>query len=479
MQLIIQTRSATDNSNLKFKMSDHVHMRAIPLRVNHNNNSLLTPQRTASFAVPTHPYSRRAAMLHRSASYAHSLPYGQNSAQPNALAGYHKMAELKQRVRKKRESNASNAALSSLQDGYALPRLVGTKVDNGYSVQTQPLLASSSFSSSNSQQSKQSYSHQPMPKKPPRHSKSISLHHSNSMLVQPTNYLNGYIKPTYRHKPQYSSMQYNQPHSLQMSMGTHLQQPQSLQTQHVSPSLHTPSQPYSSPQNTSYSSPQQYLPSPVQAIPRLHYSSSFHIPSSYQPPSHTYQSNLKFQHSVLNPQLSASCPKFDPHATQPIYPDFEELNVKTLSASNLRLPSYPNVIETRSSPQLPSYPDNLPISPYYTSISRLQPPEGGVYREPPMLNDKLFPRDAVWNEDGVGISGTIGPGNISNGLIGTKGPHLQVRGLVYDNRTSKDRSHLLDGISFEVRGGEMLAVMATDGEYSFLFHVVSAAIINL
>ena len=85
-----------------------------------------------------------------------------------------------------------------------------------------------------------------------------------------------------------------------------------------------------------------------------------------------------------------------------------------------------------------------------------------------MLNDKLFPRDAVWNDDGVGISGTIGPGNLSNGLIGTKGPHLQVRGLVYDNRSSKERSHLLDGISFEVRGGEMLAVMATDGEYKIL-----------
>ena len=82
-----------------------------------------------------------------------------------------------------------------------------------------------------------------------------------------------------------------------------------------------------------------------------------------------------------------------------------------------------------------------------------------------MLNDKLFPRDAVWNDDGIGISGTIGPGNMSNGLTGTKGPHLQVRGLVYDNRSSKERSHLLDGVSFEVRGGEILAVMATDGEY--------------
>ena len=39
-----------------------------------------------------------------------------------------------------------------------------------------------------------------------------------------------------------------------------------------------------------------------------------------------------------------------------------------------------------------------------------------------------------------------------------------MRGLVYETKSSKERSHLLDGISFEVRGGEILAVMATDGE---------------
>jgi len=85
-----------------------------------------------------------------------------------------------------------------------------------------------------------------------------------------------------------------------------------------------------------------------------------------------------------------------------------------------------------------------------------------------MLNDKLFPRDAFWTEEGLNVTGTVGPGNMTSGLHGTKGPHLQVRGLVYDKRRSQDRSLMLDGVSLEVKGGEILAVMATDGEYCTL-----------
>ncbi|XP_042227847.1 uncharacterized protein LOC121870137 [Homarus americanus] len=79
-----------------------------------------------------------------------------------------------------------------------------------------------------------------------------------------------------------------------------------------------------------------------------------------------------------------------------------------------------------------------------------QPPDGTAYREPPMLNDKLFPRDNPWPEEGG---------------MGIKGPHLQVRGLVYETHGRGGRTHLLDGISLEARGGEVLAVMATNGEY--------------
>lgn len=70
-----------------------------------------------------------------------------------------------------------------------------------------------------------------------------------------------------------------------------------------------------------------------------------------------------------------------------------------------------------------------------------------------MLNDKLFPRDNPWPEDGG---------------LGLKGPHLQVRGLVFETRGRGGRTHLLDGITLEARGGEVLAVLATNGEYYWL-----------
>ncbi|XP_066990299.1 ATP-binding cassette sub-family G member 8 isoform X1 [Macrobrachium rosenbergii] len=92
-----------------------------------------------------------------------------------------------------------------------------------------------------------------------------------------------------------------------------------------------------------------------------------------------------------------------------------------------------------------------------------QPPEATGYREPPMLNDKLFPRDNPWPDDmGVG------------GGMGFKGPHLQVRGLVYETRGQGGRTHLLDGISVEARGGEVLAIMATnENEGSCLLDVLA------
>ncbi|XP_037795975.1 ATP-binding cassette sub-family G member 8-like [Penaeus monodon] len=88
-----------------------------------------------------------------------------------------------------------------------------------------------------------------------------------------------------------------------------------------------------------------------------------------------------------------------------------------------------------------------------------QPPDANGYRDPPMLNDKLFPRDNPWPDEGG---------------MGAKGPHLQVRGLVYETRGRGGRTHLLDGISLEARGGEVLAVMATnDSEGSCLLDVLA------
>ncbi|XP_045119789.1 ATP-binding cassette sub-family G member 8-like isoform X1 [Portunus trituberculatus] len=73
--------------------------------------------------------------------------------------------------------------------------------------------------------------------------------------------------------------------------------------------------------------------------------------------------------------------------------------------------------------------------------------DGTPHRDPPMLNDKLFPRDNPWAEEVGGV--------------GMKTPHLQIRGLVYETHGHGGRTHLLDNISLEARGGEVLAVLAT------------------
>lgn len=52
-------------------------------------------------------------------------------------------------------------------------------------------------------------------------------------------------------------------------------------------------------------------------------------------------------------------------------------------------------------------------------------------------------------------------------------PHLQVRGLEVESRRSR-RHLLLQGISLEVRGGELMAIMATSGECNKLILKVKA-----
>lgn len=99
------------------------------------------------------------------------------------------------------------------------------------------------------------------------------------------------------------------------------------------------------------------------------------------------------------------------------------------------------------------HPSNLPISKGYTSFSRLQPLEGATYREPPILNDKFFPRDPPWGED------------IGGNPYGPKAPHLQLRGIIVETKGPNGGgwTPLLDGISIEVKGGEVIAIMATTG----------------
>ena len=119
--------------------------------------------------------------------------------------------------------------------------------------------------------------------------------------------------------------------------------------------------------------------------------------------------------------------------------------------TNKNVSKQTNTLPKESSKNLPSYPNVLPTSFGYTSSSRLQPPDGVNYREPPILNDKLFPRD-----EEIGIAAPPG----------FKSPHLQMRGIVVETKTSKEGglTPLLDGISMEIEGGELMAVMTTSGE---------------
>lgn len=108
---------------------------------------------------------------------------------------------------------------------------------------------------------------------------------------------------------------------------------------------------------------------------------------------------------------------------------------------------------------------------------------GGVsYRhEAPMLNDKYFPRDQL------PISMVNGFSNGKSGGIdydGFKFPHLQLRNVTFDRRRGGGTGgvggeRVLDGITMEARGGELVAVMATRGKLylklnsctvSFSFH---------
>lgn len=88
---------------------------------------------------------------------------------------------------------------------------------------------------------------------------------------------------------------------------------------------------------------------------------------------------------------------------------------------------------------------------------------GGMYsREAQLLNDKFFPRDTFI---------TTFLGDVEGGVF--KHPHLQVRNLSYEVRDKagffrkstlpygQERFRLLDSITLEVHGGEILAVMAT------------------
>lgn len=69
----------------------------------------------------------------------------------------------------------------------------------------------------------------------------------------------------------------------------------------------------------------------------------------------------------------------------------------------------------------------------------------GYGKEPPMLNDKLFPKDQMLGE--------------------AKGPHLQVRDLHCDRRVDGAWRRLVEGATFEARSGDLVGIMTTSGKY--------------
>ncbi|KAG8193191.1 hypothetical protein JTE90_005541 [Oedothorax gibbosus] len=88
--------------------------------------------------------------------------------------------------------------------------------------------------------------------------------------------------------------------------------------------------------------------------------------------------------------------------------------------------------------------------------------DNGFYHDAPMLNERFFPKDTFYS-------------SLSSPPVGGDGsskyPHLQVRDLSYEMDMSsawhtlcggaRTKLRMLEGLSFEARGGEILAVMAT------------------
>ena len=88
-----------------------------------------------------------------------------------------------------------------------------------------------------------------------------------------------------------------------------------------------------------------------------------------------------------------------------------------------------------------------------------------MYRnEAPMLNNKYFPKDYLAHPnylDGNNI-------NAATEFEAFKYPHLQMRNISFEVSGGK---RLLDAITLEVRGGELLAVMSTNGKRGGYFNI--------
>lgn len=110
---------------------------------------------------------------------------------------------------------------------------------------------------------------------------------------------------------------------------------------------------------------------------------------------------------------------------------------------------------------------------------------GGVsYRhDAPMLNDKYFPKDAYGGSNAylgqTNVSIVPHGGMVTNGqgeYDGFKYPHLQLRNVSLDvRREYKKFERILDGISMETRGGELVAIMSTKRKLRLIFSLSKAS----
>ena len=73
------------------------------------------------------------------------------------------------------------------------------------------------------------------------------------------------------------------------------------------------------------------------------------------------------------------------------------------------------------------------------------------------MNDKFFPKDNY---------GSLGNIVDTEDPEGFKYPHLQLRNVSYSVRKGRKEERILDMINIEARGGELVAILASNSEYN-------------
>lgn len=106
----------------------------------------------------------------------------------------------------------------------------------------------------------------------------------------------------------------------------------------------------------------------------------------------------------------------------------------------------------------PKAKSQLSVMSRHSKASRSHLQNGGVsYRhEAPMLNDKYFPKDTFGSSHFLG-----GPVQDYDGF---KYPHLQLRGVSFDVKVGRQHERVLESITMEAKGGDIVAIMATKSE---------------